>query len=74
MTVPLSQSKPQPPLMTVAELCDQFQIGRKTAYEMAHGPLAHTVVRVGAKQTGIRFIREGVRLWLEGQGGAEKGR
>lgn len=65
----------QPAVMKISELCQVLDIGRNTAYEMCHGPLAHMVVRVGQGQTGIRVLRAPFYRWLEAGGkGTEKGR
>jgi hypothetical protein len=68
----LSALSAGPPVMTVAEVAEALQVGHKTAWEMAQGELAHIVIRVGAKKTGIRFLREGFRDWLQNGGRREE--
>lgn len=74
----MNSPQPQPAVMKISELCQVLDIGRNTAYEMCHGPLAHMVVRVGQGQTGIRVLRAPFYRWLEAGGvdgaAAKKGR
>lgn len=63
-----------PAVMKLAEVAEVLAIGRRTAYEMAQGPLKHLVVRVGQGQTGIRIKRAEFYHWLDSQGTERGGR
>lgn len=63
-----------PAVMKLSEVAEVLAIGKRTAYEMAQGPLKHLVVRVGQGQTGIRIKRAEFYSWLDSQGSDKKGR